>query len=75
MVYSLMNLLYCRETNTFNYLISLPDLVVFAGETNFKLPSASSAIRIIPCDSIPLNFLGARFTSILTCLPMISSGL
>jgi len=52
-----------------------PFAVKFSGLTNFKLPSLSVAIKIIPADSIPRNFRGAKLTKTQTCLPIISSGL
>ena len=44
------------------YLIELPaSKSSFVGETKHNSPSFVSAIRIIPCDSTPLIFLGAKF--------------
>ncbi|GEM_PF-2247750 len=57
------------------YFISEPGFTFTSGATNRNVPSASSANRIIPCDSIPRNFLGARFTKTETCFPTKSSGL
>lgn len=58
-----------------SYFISEPGLTSESGATIDKEPSAFSAHRIIPCDSIPRNFLGARLTKIETCFPIKSSGL
>jgi hypothetical protein len=44
------------------YRTADPSAIPSAGATKTNLPSLFSAIRIIPCDSIPLRFLGARFT-------------
>ncbi len=49
------------------YFTSEPFFVAFAGETNFKAPSASCAIKIIPCDIIPFNSRGSRLTKMQTC--------
>lgn len=57
------------------YRISDPFLTALSGETIDNVPSAFSAHRIIPCDSIPRSFFGARFTKIETCVPINSSGL
>ena len=57
------------------YFTSLPFLNVEEGATNSSRPSLSSAINIIPCDSIAFKFFGAKFTRTLTCFPIISSGL
>ena len=43
--------------------------------TKARLPSASSAHRIMPSDITPASFAGFRFTSTITFLPTISSGL
>ena len=56
------------------YFTSLPFTKSSGGETKPSFPSWFSAINIIPCDSMPLSFLGARFTRMLTFLPTISSG-
>lgn len=45
-----------------------------AGEMTIKRPSASSAERIIPCDSIPFNLRGSRLATKHTFLPTKSSG-
>ncbi|MNR59833.1 hypothetical protein D3C85_1811750 [compost metagenome] len=52
----------------------LPGFMAVVGLTKSKRPSAFSAIKIIPCEVIPLMSRGSRLTSIDTCLPMISSG-
>ena len=52
------------------------DRVVLAQQQlKVSFPAEFSAIKIIPCDKIPLISRGAKFTSKLTCCPIISSGL
>ena len=46
-----------------------------SGTTSEKFPFSSSAAIIIPCDSMPQIFLGARLVTNTTFLPTISSGL
>ena len=50
----------------YNYLMVLPVSISFVGETKAKSPFSSSAINIIPCDSTPLIFLGAKLSKMLT---------
>ena len=57
------------------YAISAPAGISFSGVINAKFPSASSAQRSIPSDNTPANFAGFKFTSTITFLPTISSGL
>jgi hypothetical protein len=57
-----------------HYLTTEPLCRSSFGETNVNLPSPSSAIRIIPCDTIPFISRGSRFTRMLTFLPMMASG-
>jgi len=64
-----------EEFCTFSYFTIPPfSALISVGATKISLPSEFSAINIIPCDSIPFNFLGARFTNRHTCLPIIASG-
>ena len=56
-------------------LTPLPGSIFSCGLMKCSFPAASSAIRIMPFDSIPLIFLGARLTTTTTCRPTISSGL
>ncbi len=58
-------------SKTLTYFIILPLLTFSAGETITSFPSLSSAIRIIPFDSIPFIFLGSRFATIEICFPII----
>jgi aminopeptidase N len=43
----------------------------FVGETKLNSPFSFSAIKIIPCDSIPFILRGARFTKMETFFPMM----
>ena len=56
------------------YFTSEPGRTSSAGSITINRPSASSAERIIPCDSIPLSFLGAKLAIKHTFLPTKSSG-
>ena len=56
------------------YEIAHPSFIFSSGATNCNLPSAPSAIRIIPFDSMFFNFRGCRFTNTHTCRPTHSSG-
>ena len=49
-----------------SYFTQLPFLTSSVGDTKHNDPSAFSAIRIIPCDKIPLISRGAKFTIMLT---------
>jgi len=49
--------------------------VFVSGFTNTNLPSAVSVIKIMPSLSMPFSALGARFTSTVTFLPIMASGL
>lgn len=58
-----------------SYFTSEPGAISsVAGEMTIKRPSASSAERIIPCDSIPFNLRGSRLATKHTFLPTKSSG-
>ena len=46
----------------------------FSEARKLSLPSSFSAIKIIPWDSMPRIFLGSKFNSTKTVLPIISSG-
>ena len=55
------------------YLITDPLLKSSAGATKLSLPSAFSAINIIPCDVMPFISRGSRFTRMLTFWPIMAS--
>ena len=42
--------------------------------TNSCPSSTYSVVNIIPCDSIPLSFLGSKFSTAAKCLPTNSLG-
>jgi len=56
-------------------LTGLPGLTIFPGCIKCSFPWLSSAIRIIPFDSMPLILRGARLATTTTWRPTISSGL
>ena len=45
------------------------------GEATTRLPSASTALRIIPSESTPLSLRGSKLAMKSTCFPTRSSGL
>ena len=55
--------------------LSAPAGIALSGAIKARLPSASSAHKIIPSDTIPASVAGLRFVSTMTVLPTISSGL
>jgi len=56
------------------YFIILPLLTFSTGVTITSFPFLSSAMRIIPFDSIPLIILGSRLATIEICLPTMAAG-
>ena len=56
------------------YLTCAPGFTSADGEMTTSEPSGFIAERIIPCDSTPLSFLGAKLATKHTCLPTRSSG-
>ena len=60
--------------NSFLYATVGPSPNSFSEARKLKAPSAFSAIKIMPCDSIPRIFLGAKFNRTKTVFPMISAG-
>ena len=54
--------------------ISEPDAMSFSGVIRMTLPSASSAQRIMPWDSMPASLAGFKLVMTMTFLPTISSG-
>ena len=56
------------------YPTTAPLFTGAAGSSSTSLPAASSPMRIIPRDSIPLSVRGSRLTSTNTCRPTSSSG-
>ena len=63
------------STWCYNYLTTKPFPIPSPGLTNSSTPSEFSAIKIMPCDSMPFNFRGAKLANNKTCFPMVSSGL
>lgn len=62
-----------HEQPSNHQLISAPAGISFSGFTRARFPSASSAQRIIPSDSIPASLAGLRLVTTITFLPTISS--
>ena len=60
-----------KSKKLLHYLTFAPAGISTNGTTN--LPSFDAA-RIIPCDSIPINFAGFKFETKMTCLPINSPG-
>ena len=48
------------------YRTSDPVFTSLSGETKESVPSAFSAIKIIPCDTMPFNGFGSKLTNTLT---------
>ena len=68
---------YNRCDNRFFILhqhTSAPAGISFSGVISARLPSASSAQRIIPSLKTPASFAGFKFVTTITFLPTISSG-
>gem|GEM_PF-5644912 len=64
------------ESGILNFYFTLPPLLIsFVGATKASSPLSFSAIKIIPCDSMPFILRGARFTRMDTFCPIMSSGL
>ena len=65
----------CKSFNkSLDYLTVGPASNAFSGAKKLRVPSSSSAIKTIPCDSIPRIFLGSKLSNTRTVFPMISSG-
>lgn len=50
-----------------SYLTTPPLVLAVVGLTKLNFPCASSAIKIIPCETMPLISLGAKLANKLTC--------
>ena len=66
--FSALQVFYC------SYFTSLPLFTFSVGDTKTSLPSRSSAIKIMPCDSMPRSLRGFRLTKTETCFPTIFCG-
>lgn len=69
-----VGLVYLYVINICDQQISEPEAMSFSGVIRMTLPSASSAQRIMPWDSMPASLAGFKLVMTMTFLPTISSG-